>query len=264
MHSDDTSSTINVSSGVFAVVPPTEFLLGLNGTNGCPDGFNSVADEVSCKQAMDVLGLGPWGRADSWVDHPGGCFRNPSGSVYLNSHDGAEKDERAPICVRAKVAHIASVETTDMMIRDESLVEAVFATGLDGSNACPEDYENIADETACKRAMESLGFGPWGRVDSWVDHPGGCFRNPNGDVYLNTHTGAEKTERAPVCQRRVTSTAGIRHRPVAASFFLEIAEPVNASESPSDDNTAPSFTLGTDGSNICPTGTVVVSDESSC
>merc|ERR1719162_1685548 len=75
-----------------------DFAVGAEGANVCPEGFKGIGDIGTCKKAQKALGLGPWGRKDSWHDFPMGCFRRPAGDVYMNNNAGNGRELNAPIC----------------------------------------------------------------------------------------------------------------------------------------------------------------------
>lgn len=92
----------------------TDFIQGQRGVNACPEGYKVIGDPRTCRRAMVVLKLGPWGRKDQWADRPSGCFVTPTGIVNLNNNTGDDISNSSIICepdVQLGVADVYQART---------------------------------------------------------------------------------------------------------------------------------------------------------
>jgi len=99
--------------------------------------------------------------------------------------------------------------------------------GTQGTDQCPAGSISMGTEAECRLAATALGYG-FGSSGNWVGDLKGCFLYTNRKVYFNTHeTGGTNPDETPIC----ADAAGL---------------------------------LGTQGTNVCPAGSVSMGTEAEC
>lgn len=78
------------------------FVLGEDGKNECPGTSKQVASEDACRQAIEELNLGEFGRSDAFIYLPEGCFTaKEDGKTHFNNHKtGGTTPGFTPVCMK--------------------------------------------------------------------------------------------------------------------------------------------------------------------
>jgi len=101
---DTTEHVIKQSKSQKAKVSAGSFEEGTWGTNNCPQKFERIRDETTCKEAAGKFGAKFTSAVDN-TKYPGGCYASSStGHFAFNVDEGSKHNAYVPVCQKAAKA----------------------------------------------------------------------------------------------------------------------------------------------------------------